>query len=69
MAEWTKPRARDFMTRIRLKEGRQVVGDVEWFYDGGPYYPHTHNRRFGAFGDLDAAKRAVERYALKLASG
>lgn len=66
-ATWTDALryAGDESTRIiQLVAGGVPVGDVMWWDDEGPFYPHTHNRRFGAFETLAGAKEAVELRAL-----
>lgn len=46
-----------------VMDGR-TIGEVVWFYDGGPYYPHTFakdgDQRYGAISNLAAAKDKVE---------
>lgn len=49
--------------REEYKHDDKLLGEVMWFFTGGPYYPHTLDKRFGAFDDIDAARRKVEEHA------
>lgn len=52
---------------MRLFHAGVLIGDVMWFYEAGPYYPHARAggvyHRFGAFDTLKNAKAKVEETA------
>lgn len=49
---------------IEAVQDGHIIGEVVWFYSGGPYYPHTFDddggQRYGAVSSLAAAKAKVE---------
>ena len=52
--------------KVRLMRGLDVLGDVQWLYTDGPFYPHHRGYRFGPFESLEGAKRRVEAEEAKL---